>query len=250
MTAAARLTAIWRHPIKAHGREAVARTDLRAGEALPWDRHWAVAHAATKAGADGWAPCGNFTRGAKAPGLMAIEATLAPETREVTLRHPDRPDLTFAPDGDAGVFLDWVAPLLPEGRPAPTAIVRAGGRGMTDTPFPSISLNNPASLVALSRAAGRDLSPHRFRGNLWLDGLAPWGEFDLVGRTIRVGDATLAVCERIGRCKATHADPGIGIRDINLTSLLRDTWAHTDFGVYAEVIEGGAIAVGDGWAPE
>ena len=50
----------------------------------------------------------------------------------------------------------------------------------------------------------------RFRGNVWLDGLEPWAEFDLVGRDIRVGAATLRVRERITRCKATTVNPETG----------------------------------------
>ena len=40
------------------------------------------------------------------------------------------------------------------------------------------------------------LAMERFRGNVWLDGLAPFAEFDLVGRDLRVGGATLRVRER------------------------------------------------------
>lgn len=40
----ARVGAIWRHPIKAHGREALGRVILTEGETIPWDRRWAVAH--------------------------------------------------------------------------------------------------------------------------------------------------------------------------------------------------------------
>ncbi|WP_239995108.1 MOSC N-terminal beta barrel domain-containing protein, partial [Rhodosalinus sediminis] len=94
----ARLTEIWRHPIKAHGREALDRVRLEAGATLPWDRAWAVAHEAARTDGSAWAPCAEFTRGAKAPALMAIEAALDEATETVTLRHPDRPALTFRPD--------------------------------------------------------------------------------------------------------------------------------------------------------
>lgn len=243
-----RLADIWRHPIKAHGREPVTRCTLRAGEALPWDRHWAVAHEAARLEGSDWVPCANFTRGVKAPQLMAITASLDPQAEAVTLRHPDRPEITFRPDEEADAFLDWVAPLVPEGRAKPVAIVRAGARGMTDSPFPSVSLNNPASLEALSRKAGRDLSPDRFRGNLWMDGLAPWEEFDLAGARLRIGEAVLEVRERITRCLATATDPVTGERDADTLGALEDGWGHKDFGVYAEVIEAGEIAVGDAWA--
>ena len=85
----------------------------------------------------------------------------------------------------------------------------------------------------------------RFRGNVWLDGLAPWQEFDLVGREVRVGGATLRVREIITRCKATTVDPDTGIEDADTLGALSAGWGHQDFGVYAEVVEGGRVAVGD-----
>ncbi|MFP4406707.1 MOSC domain-containing protein [Rhodosalinus sp.] len=240
----ARLTGIWRHPIKAHGREALDRVTLRSGATLPWDRAWAVAHEASRADGSGWARCAEFTRGAKAPSLMAIEARLDEATKTVTLRHPERPELTFRPDDEATAFLDWVRPLIPEGRAAPARIVRAPDRGMTDTDFPSISICNHASHRAVEQRHGRPLSRHRWRGNLWVEGLAPWEEFDLVGRDIRVGDAVLRVVERTGRCTATMANPETGRVDVDTLALLR-SWGHEDFAVYAEVAEGGEIAAGD-----
>jgi hypothetical protein len=240
----ARLTEIWRHPIKAHGREALDRVALQAGATLPWDRAWAVAHEAARADHSAWAPCAEFTRGAKAPALMAIEAALDEATETVTLRHPARPELTFRPDTDAAAFLDWVRPLMPEGRALPARLVRVPGRGMTDTDFPSISLCNHASHRAVEQRHGRPLSRHRWRGNLWVEGLAPWEEFDLVGREIRIGRAVLRVVERTGRCSATTANPETGRADVDTLALLR-SWGHEDFAVYAEVVEGGEIAPGD-----
>ena len=70
------LAQIHRHPIKSHGRESLAAVALGAGAGLPWDRHWAVAHDASRADGSAWAPCANFSRGSKAPSLMAINARL------------------------------------------------------------------------------------------------------------------------------------------------------------------------------
>ena len=169
------LVRIDRHPIKSHGRETLAAVDVTAGQMLPWDRHWAVLHEAAKADGTEWAPCANFSRGSKAPGLMAIRADFDPDHVSVTLSHPDRPDaLTFRP-GDAAdlpAFLDWVRPLMPADRAASVRIVSAGTRGMSDTDFPSISLLNLASIRALGDRLGQDLDPRRFRGNFWVDGLA------------------------------------------------------------------------------
>ncbi|RHZ94932.1 MOSC domain-containing protein [Cereibacter sphaeroides] len=241
----ARLRHICRHPIKAHGREELASVLLSPGACLPWDRHWAVAHEGARLDG-GWAPCQNFTRGAKAPGLMAITAALDETTACVRLSHPDLPPLAFRPDDPAETarFLDWVAPLMPEGRARPARIVSAG-RGMTDSAFPSVSILSLSSLTDLSRRMGQPLSIHRWRGNLWVEGWAPWAEFDLIGREIRVGPTLLRVEERITRCRATMADPGTGVVDADTLGALDTHYGHRDFGIYATVLEGGPLTIGD-----
>ena len=240
----ARVTDIWRHPIKSHGREALDRVTMSAGQTLPWDRVWAVAHDASDADGSHWVPCANFTRIAKAPMLMAITAELDEAREVITLRHPDRPDLTLAPDRDGAAFLDWVAPLMPPDRAPSARIVRARERGMTDSDFASVSLCNMSSHRAVEQKLGHALSVHRWRGNIWMDGLSPWEEMDWVGRDVQIGDAVFKVRERTGRCTATMANPDTGKRDVETLQTL-DTWGHRDFAVYAEVVRSGDVALGD-----
>lgn len=243
-----RLAQICRHPIKGHGRETLASVRLLAGACLPWDRHWAVAHEAARL-EPGWNPCVNFARGAKAPGLMAITSVLDEATATVTLRHPGQGEITLRPDDPADLprFLDWVRPLNPESRAQPARIVTAG-RGMTDSDFPSVAILSTASLADLSERMGQDLSPHRWRGNLWLEGADPWAEFGWIGREIRIGQALLRIEERITRCSATQVNPDSGKTDADTLSALEAAFGHQDFGVYATVIAGGMVATGDEWS--
>lgn len=237
------LASIYRHPIKAHGRENLASVVLSAGECLPGDRRWAVAHEAAKL-VEGWNPCSNFHRGAKAPALMAITAELDGDS--VVLHHPDRPDLRFKPDDTADLagFLDWVAPLSPPGRARPAQIVSAG-RGMTDSPYPSVSILADASLRALSQQMGQDLSPHRFRANLRVEGTSPFEEFDWIGQELQIGEATLKIEARITRCNATSANPETGRIDADILDTLAARYGHRDFGVYATVTKSGTIKLND-----
>ena len=81
------VTQLWRHPIKSHGREALDAVSLVAGQALPWDRFWAVQHDQSKHDGEGWAECMNFMIGTRTPGLAGLWATLDEGKREITLRH-------------------------------------------------------------------------------------------------------------------------------------------------------------------
>lgn len=238
------VTALCRHPLKAHGREALDHVTLVAGQAMPFDRTWAVAHDNAKIDGPGWHKCVNFTRGASTPALMAIEAQLDETAQTLTLTHPDLPDLTFNPDTQEALFLEWVAPLMPQGRSSPQRILRLDQRGFTDSAFPSLSLYNQASHRAVESLAGSPLQMARWRGNIWFEGVPAWEEFDWVGRDVQIGGATLHVEERITRCKATTVNTDTGVRDVDTLRAL-GMLDHQDFGVYLSVIKGGDIALGD-----
>lgn len=217
--------------------------DLTEGRCLPMDRHWAVAHDAAMV-MPGWNPCMNFTRGAKTAALQAINA--AWDGARLTLTHPDLAPLIFDPDSAAGeaAFLDWVRPLHDAGRAGPARLVNAG-RGMTDTEFESISILNLASNAALSAQIGAELGLDRWRANLWLDGMAPWAECDLLGRDLTLGGARLRVVEPIGRCRATMVDCATGQIDHDTLAALKAARGDTNFGVYATVVQSGPIRTGD-----
>ncbi|MHC9234648.1 MOSC domain-containing protein [Pseudooceanicola sp. 502str34] len=239
----ARLAAIWRHPVKGVGAEPLTRTGLEAARPLPGDRAWAILTGEAQATGD-WMPCRNFSRGCYAPRLMAVTADSHDDGR-ITFRHPDQAPITLDPARDGGLLVEWIAPLYSDDRPAPRELVAAPAQGMTDADFPSVALLGRASLEALSAACGTALDERRFRGNLWIEGLEPFAEFDWVGRRLTLGGAELEVVERIGRCRATEANPETGTRDVNTLKALREHFGHTDFGVYARVIRGGEIALGD-----
>ncbi len=240
----ARLTQIWRFPIKSHGREALTEAQLAPGQTLPWDRHWAVAHEHSDADGSRWVRCNNFSIGTKAPLLAAITARLDEERGVVTLSHPDRPDLTFDPDSEGERLIDWTRGFVPENRAQSARVVRGETRGFTDSEFPSITIGNLSSHRAVEQRVGQPLSVHRWRGNLWFDGGAPWEEFDWMDREVQIGEAVLHVRERTDRCLATHNNPDTGARDHDVLGAL-DSWGHRDFTVRAEVVRPGRIAIGD-----
>lgn len=238
------ITQIIRHPIKSHGRETVARVALTEGQTMPWDRVWAVAHEGSDVDGSSWAPCQNFTRGSKAEGLSAITSELDEATATVMLKHPALEPLRVQPDSEGDKLVDWSKSLIPENRAASARVVRGAQRGFTDSDFASVTLCNMSSHRAVSQRVGQELSIHRWRGNFWFDGLAPWEEFDWIDREVRIGSAVVIPRERTDRCLATHNNPETGRRDANILAAL-DSWGHRDFSVRAEVVQSGDVAIGD-----
>jgi len=237
------VTSILRHPLKSIGRESLTSVNLTTGNWMPFDRKWAIAHERSKLDG-GWGKKVNFLRGVAAPSLMAVEIVLDVQSKSLTLSHPNLKKITVHPGTSEGetALLEWLHDLWPIDLPSPTKIYRASSAHLTDVPNPWISINSMASLKALGHRAGSNLSPHRFRGNLWLDGLAAWEEASWAGKRIRVGDAVLEVKQSITRCKATMANPDTGHRDVDVLGTLNDL-GHQEFGVYAEVVEDGSVAL-------
>ena len=95
------------------------------------------------------------------------------------------------------------------------------------------------------------LHPDRFRPNLIVGGALPaWEEFSWVGREVRLGEATLRVISRTVRCEGVNADArrGSGEKaDLDIPGLLSTHFPeHGPYlGVYAQVVEGGRVRLGD-----
>ncbi len=121
----------------------------------------------------------------------------------------------------------------------------------TDVSVVSSAMMNAVSLINLESIAhfeakiGAPVSPARFRGNIYFDGIPPMAELDWVDRKITIGNVTFKVVMRTKRCPATQVNLDTGVRDLNVPKLLRDSFGHADMGVYAEVIGNGHIKQGD-----
>lgn len=248
----AHLVQILRHPIKSIGLEEIASASLSEGGALPFDREWAVLTEASKIGrtaegmAAGWGKKINFVIGRSAPPLMQITARETDPGRWM-FEHPEVRHLEIDPARleDQVKLIEWLRPLWPADAPAPTAVVRAPGQPLCDEPYACVSLIGTASLADLEARTGMALSRRRFRANLWVEGWAPFAEFDLIGKRLRIGTAEFEVKERVGRCRATDTDPETGARDIDMLKTLERLYGHTDLGIFLTVTAPGEIARGD-----
>jgi hypothetical protein len=97
---------------------------------------------------------------------------------------------------------------------------------------------------------GQPVHPLRFRANLYVEGWPAWHECDLVDQTLAIGDVRLKVVKRITRCAAINVDPDTAARDLDIPPTLMRHLGHNECGIYAEVIAGGGVGVGDMIATE
>lgn len=244
----ARLVRICRYPVKSIGGEELAEVTLDPGQPLPGDRRFAVMHADALHHLDAgalrkWLPKSAFLRGAAAPALQAVRGGW--DGDRLVLTHPDLPPLSVDPESDPQALTEWAAPLWAPSGKAPAARLVAGPQALTDVKQPWVSILSLSSLAALEQRLGRPLGADRWRGNLWIDGWAPFAENDLRLRRIRIGTVELKLTERIGRCSATSADSATGRLDGDMPADLERLFGHQDFGLYAEVKQGGTIRPGD-----
>ena len=131
------------------------------------------------------------------------------------------------------------------GLPPPKIIQRPGRVANWDYKDTPLSIINLETVKAVGKQIGTELDPRRFRGNLLISGLAPWQEFGLIGKRIKIGDALLEIIRPIDRCPAPGVNPETGERDIPVAELLVEHFGHVFCGMYAKVVKGGVIRATD-----
>ena len=256
----ATLAAIYRYPVKGLTAEPLAHTTLTPGETILGDRIYAIENGPS--GFDPAAPAHlpkqRFLMLMRNERLATLRAAFDQTTRTLAVAqsHASSPAPTTEEgrqevsgdletrDGRAAIERFFAAFCADEMR-GPAKVLYARGHSFSDVARKVVSIINLASVRALEEAAGAAIDPLRFRANLYVEGWPAWSEFDLIGQTLAVGAARLEPVKRIVRCAATNVDPQTGRRDLTLPQTLLQTYGHADCGVYAEVVEGGEIAVGD-----
>ncbi len=240
---------LYRYPVKGLSPQPLARIALTPGETVPFDREWAIENGPGRFDPEApkHLPKIVFVMLMRDEKLATLEAAFDEETRTLTLSRGGRQVARGALETLIGrqMIEQFLAAYLAESLRGAPKIVAAPGHSFSDVKDKCLHIVSRGSLAEVERAAGRTLDPLRFRPNVVLSGLAPWREFEWVGKTIRVGGVDLEVFSRTERCAATNVDPKTGARDAAIPQTLLRTYGHSDFGVYARVVSAGEIAVGD-----
>lgn len=243
------LQALYRYPVKGLSPQALARTRLARGQTIPADRLYAIENGPTgfDPAAPAYFPKQRFLMLMRNERLAALRTGYDEASHTLSIhwegREAVRGDLRAA-EGRAAVEAFFARYCADELR-GPPKVLHGDGHSFSDVAKKVVSIINLASVAELENVVGAPVDPLRFRANIYVRGWPAWHEFALMGETLTIGGAQVKVIKRIVRCAATEVDPQTGIRDLAIPQTLMQNFDHMDCGVYAEVIAGGDIAVGD-----
>ncbi|MEB3340217.1 MOSC domain-containing protein [Okeania sp.] len=249
------------HPVKGLTPQTCQNIFLNAGHGIKGDRAFALMFIDSKNETQPkeipWMSKKHFAVQNDWPALAALDCDFDPETEILTVRKQgvellkENTNLSESRDRLSAFFTDYLTTLEPNKgarhpQKAPLQLVGDGKNSRYPDREPvHISLISQATMNDLEAKTGRVLDVRRFRPNVVLAAMEPWSEFDLVGKTLRLGDAQITVTAKIGRCMNIEVDPKTGDRDVPLLSVLKEKYGHVDTGVLATVDHDGAVAVGD-----
>ena len=243
------IASLYRYPVKGLSPEPLQNVAVASGETLPFDRAYAIENGPGRfdANAPRHLPKITFLMLMRDERLATLRSAFDDTTETLTIQRDGkqvaRGQLT-TPLGRQLIEQFIGAYMKTELRGAPK-IVRAPGHSFSDVAAKCVHIVNLATVREVERVVGRPIDPLRFRANFYMDDAPPWAEFAWLDKDITVGPVKLRVFARTTRCAATNVDPNTGARDMAIPAHLMRTWGHEDLGIYAKVVNGGDIAVGE-----
>lgn len=253
MTETATVRMLSTYPIKGLSPQSLDKVTLTAGSAFPGDRMFGFARANSGFDPENPRPMpkNKFLVLAQEAALARLKTVFDPDTRSMHVTLDDR-DLTFdlsQPDGQAEA-VEFLAGHLDLGDGQTPGFVHASPHRFTDVSVVSdqmmhaISILNLDSLRDLEKKTGTRIDPGRFRANLVIDGWPPFSELEMIDQEVTISDVRLRLIFHTRRCAATQVNLETAQRDMEIPRLLHQHYGHMNMGVYAEVLQGGVIALG------
>lgn len=248
------IESLYRYPVKGLTPEPLTHAILSRGLCIPWDRAFALAQGDAKLDPANpvWVPKSNFMCLLRNASIALLQTRFDDAASLLTITAPNNASITANPltaDGQASLTIFLTTYLGPEARlgqdAKPPSFHHFPNHSFCDHQSQVISLIGLGSLQALETAAGAPRDKRRFRANIYIDDIAPWEEFNWLGKTIHIGATTLIVQDRIDRCGATTVNPDTATRDANPVRELQQNFGHIELGIFAEVTTPGTIKPGD-----
>lgn len=245
----AKIAGIYRYPVKGLSPEPLGRAELVLGQTLLSDRRYAIENGPS--GFDPaepkWLSKPHFLMLQRDEWLAPLRTHFDDASHILTIRQNGAVAAEGSLETSEGrtAIERFFAGRYPGEIKGPPKILTSPGHSFSDVARKVVSIINLASLRAIESMVDHPVHPLRFRANLYVEGWPAWHEFDLVDRTVAIGDTKLKVVKRIVRCAAVNVDPDTGARDLTIPHTLLRRLGHADCGIYAEVICGGSIGAGD-----
>jgi MOSC domain-containing protein len=250
----AAIAGLYRYPVKGLTPEPLQRTALKVGQTLPSDRRYAIENGPSgfDPAAPAWKAKTFYLMLMRNERLAALKSLFDDASHVLTIRKDGavvaQGDLETA-TGRASIE-NFFATHFTDDLRGPPKILSGGGYSFSDVARKVVSIINLASVSEIEAMVGATVDPLRFRANLYVKGWPAWYEAGLVGKTLAIGDARLRVVKTITRCAAVNVDPDTAVRDLDVPPAIVRHRGNNECGIYAEVIEGGEIQVGDRLAVE
>lgn len=250
---AGQIAGLYRYPVKGLPADRLSVVQLESGATLPFDRAWAVLNGPGPFPVDApvHAPKLHFVMLMRNEQLAGFELAFDDETRTLRLSHEGQVVVEgdLATPAARAALAEAVREAVGPGLRGDPIVAEGNGHSFSDVADKCVHIISLESVRALADKIGAEVDPMRFRPNIIVEGWPAWSEFDLVGRRLQAGGATLEVFKRTERCAATNVNPKTAARDLKIPSFLSRTYGHTDFGIYARVVSGGKVATGDKVGP-
>ena len=244
---------LWQYPIKGFGGSPANSAMLAANGYFPDDRHFAIStggHKIANAEPGAWFPKAHFLQ------LMSHEILAKYDCQYRTdgpkplleLCYQGKRCLSINPDSENGrrQFEDFIAHNLSEHLHGQPRLMVKNNQAYSDQASALISIASCASIANFANATGTKPDSRRFRINVIVHTDKDFDEVDMIGQTFQCGEVLLKVQEPIGRCAAINVDPETSQRsDLDYVQFMKREFGHSNLGVFARVIKGGKIKVGD-----
>src|SRR3954452_2827849 len=204
----AHLSSLYRYPVKGLSPEPLKSVVVEPGQTFPADRRYAIENGPSgfDSAAPAWLSKSHYLMLMRNERLAELRTHYEGHNHVLTIHwHGQlaaRGDVRTA-DGPAAIEAFFATNFSGELK-GPPKVLSGNGHSFSDVARKVVSIINLGSVAAIENMVGAPVHPLRFRANLYVRGWAPWHEFDLLDRTIAIGDARLRVVKRIVRCAAVN----------------------------------------------
>jgi len=249
----AQIASLYRYPVKGLSPEPLPRVALRIGETLPADRRYAIENGPSgfDPRAPAWMPKSHFLMLMRDERLAGLRSHFEDSSNLLTIRENGivvaRGDLESA-EGRAAIEAFFATNFADELK-GPPKVISGGGHSFPTSPgksFPS-SISQRRRRRSHCWPAGSSATVPRQSLRQRLAGMA---RIRAARPSPRHWRREVEVVKRITRCAAINVDPETGARNLDIPPTMMRRLRHNECGIYAEVIAGGTIGVGDAVATE